>query len=109
MQAIHAVDKKSKRMQQLIKAKIFTMHWLWHPQEAYKPLQNVWLFQEASIVVKLPNWRNKRPKLRVQESIGNVVDGSLQINLAMVVGGGLLTDQELQHIVASNDGLVVGS
>ena len=111
LQPIHAIGKRSKWMQELIESKDLYHALAWQPQEAYKLLQHVPLLEEAGIVVKLPNWWKKRPKARVQVSIGNVnnsafiVDDLLQINLNVAVGDDLLTEQELKQIFASNDGL----
>ncbi len=112
LEPIHAAGKKSEWLQELIDSQEIYHALAWQPQEAYKLLQHVSLLTEAGIVVKLPNWWKKRPKAKVQVSIGNVnntafsVDDLLQINLTITVGDEPLTTDELQQILAAHDQLL---
>lgn len=112
LQPIYAAGKKSEWLQDLIESRDLYHALAWQPQEAYKLLQHVSLLEEAGILVKLPNWWKKRPKAKVQVSIGKVnnssftVDDLLQINLTIAVGDYSLTEEEIQQIFASEDGLL---
>ncbi len=86
----------------------------WSPREAYRFLQDVPIFEESGLIVRLPDWwkpgHPPRPAVRVQ------IDGRrgepltagslLEFSVNMALDGETLTPAEIKELLASVEGLV---
>lgn len=85
----------------------------WTPGEAYRFLKNAQLLKENGILVRMPDWWTKRPpRVQAGVSIGNSTQSRLDagsildFNVELVLEGETLTKEELNNLLAGNDGLV---
>ncbi len=82
------------------------------PQEAHQVLRSVPQLEESGILVRLPDWWKKRPRPKVQVSIGNKqqkslsVDTLLDFQVDVVIEGSRLTQEELEEIFSADTGLI---
>lgn len=85
----------------------------WTPGEAYQFLKQVPSFEECGVLMRLPNWWQKRPRPRVSVTIGDGkrgkfgADAMLDFNVKLALGDKTLSEQELQALMAGDDGLVL--
>lgn len=83
----------------------------WTPDEAYHLLKNVPLLEESGLLVRLPDWWQKRPRPRVAVTIGGNkqsklgIDAMLDFKVGITLGDQNLTKGEWRKIMASQDGL----
>ncbi|OGT07844.1 MAG: hypothetical protein A2X78_03285 [Gammaproteobacteria bacterium GWE2_37_16] len=87
----------------------------WKPQEAYRFLKEIHLFESAGIVVRVPNWWNakkpSRPKVEIKigknpaHNVGAdaLLDFDVQLALA---DGQTLSTEEWQEILVAADNLI---
>ena len=85
---------------------------MWTPAQAYRLLKEVPLLEESGLLVRLPDWWRKRPRPRVAITIGEKkqnrlgLDAMLDFKAEMVLGETQLTQEELQQIMNSAQGLL---
>jgi non-specific serine/threonine protein kinase len=86
----------------------------WSPREAHRFLQDLPVFEESGLLVRVPDWWNAkqppRPVVNVQidrrgkSKLG--VDALLDFSVGVTLNGETLSEAEVQHILASMGGLV---
>ena len=86
----------------------------WTPREAYRFLQDMPIFEESGLLVRVPDWwqphHPTRPIVNVQidaqktTSLG--VDALLDFSVGVTLDGESLSEAEIQELLASVDGLV---
>ena len=70
------------------------------------------LLEESGVLVRLPDWWRKRPKPRVNVTIGDKkksrfgADTMLDFNVELALGDQKLTEREWRELLAGEDGLV---
>ncbi|MBF0238218.1 MAG: DEAD/DEAH box helicase [SAR324 cluster bacterium] len=86
----------------------------WRPQEAYRFLKELPVFETSGIINKLPNWWKKRPRPQVSGTIGTKSPGAalnaaslLNFRVEVTLGGETLTREEWKEILESQEGLVL--
>ena len=67
---VQLASEKSEFIRELIDSKDLFHPLAWTPAEAFQFLQDVPLFEESGILVRLPDWWRARPRPRVSVSIG---------------------------------------
>ena len=83
----------------------------WTPEEAYPFLKDVPALEESGLVVRLPDWWEKRPRPRVQVAIGSNVGETLSakalldFRVQLTLDGADLTPEEVAALTASGEGL----
>ncbi|MBI1832888.1 MAG: ATP-dependent helicase [Planctomycetes bacterium] len=86
----------------------------WSPREAYRFLQDLPIFEESGLIVRVPDWwkpRNPpRPtvNVRVEGRRGAAlgVHALLDFSVNMAIDGEPLSEAELKKILAATDGLI---
>ena len=84
----------------------------WTSSEAYSFLQDVSLFEECGILVRIPDWWRKRPRPRVAITIGEQavsrfgVETLLDFNVDLALGDDRLTPEEVRELMQTQEGLV---
>ena len=84
----------------------------WTPKEAYQLLQSVPELEKSGLLVRLPNWWQKKPRPRVQVTIGNAkpssfgTDALLDFKLDVVLEGARLSIDELNDLQNAGTGLI---
>jgi superfamily II DNA or RNA helicase len=86
----------------------------WTPREAYRFLQDIPIFEESGLLVRVPDWwqprHPTRPIVNVQidsrqkSSLG--VDALLDFSVGVSLNGETLTEEELQELLDATGGLV---
>ena len=85
----------------------------WKADEAYRFLQEIPLYEESGILVRLPDWWRKRSRPQVGVSLGEKrramlgADTLLDFNVQMALGDETLTKREWNQLLAGDDGLVL--
>lgn len=85
---------------------------VWTPDNAYKFLSEIALFEESGILVRIPDWWRKRARPRVSVTVGEKSQGRFGIDTLLDFKVGLaledqsLTEEEFRMIMQSEDGLV---
>ncbi len=86
---------------------------IWSPEEAYQFIREASLYEAAGIIVRLPNWWKKRPRPRVNITLGSpsknafTADAMLKFNASIALGDKKLTQAERKKLMAAEDGLVL--
>jgi non-specific serine/threonine protein kinase len=85
----------------------------WTPEEAYPFLKDVPVLEESGLVVRLPDWWQKRPRPRVQVAIGSKVGETLtaktllDFRVQLTLDGAELTPDEIAALTAAGEGLTL--
>lgn len=87
----------------------------WKPEEAYRFLQEVPVFEESGIIVRVPDWwrsgRPSRPRISVTigEERGTVLgaDSLLDFHVGATLEGEPLTEDEWRQLTEASSGLVL--
>jgi non-specific serine/threonine protein kinase len=86
----------------------------WGPREAYRFLQDIPIFEESGLVVRVPDWWKPRHpprpvvsvKLDARKGTTLSVDALLDFSVNVTLGGEPLTEAELERLLESVGGLV---
>ena len=84
----------------------------WTPAEAYRLLQDAPLLEESGLLLRLPDWWTKRPRVRVGVTIGSArqsrfnADAMLDFKVGLAIGEESLSEMEWRQLLAGSDGLV---
>jgi non-specific serine/threonine protein kinase len=86
----------------------------WTPREAHRFLCDAPLYEQAGVVVRVPDWwsARSRPRPVVSVSVGSRAPASLgmqallDFDVALTLGGEKLSKREREALLASADGLV---
>ncbi|HVS34311.1 MAG TPA: DEAD/DEAH box helicase [Gemmataceae bacterium] len=86
----------------------------WSPQEAHRFLQDIPIFEESGLLVRVPDWwkphHPTRPIVNVQINPRNAsrlgVDALLDFSVGVALDGETLSEAELQEMLAATGGLV---
>jgi non-specific serine/threonine protein kinase len=87
----------------------------WTPGEAHRFLCEVALYEQAGLVVRMPDWwsATRRPRPRVSVSVGGNAPSHLGMNalldfdLELTLDGERLSTKEIEKLLAASEGLVL--
>ena len=87
----------------------------WTPQAAHRFLREVTLYEQAGLVVRLPDWwsAKSRPRPKVSVSVGGKapsklgMDALLDFDVKLTLGGRTLSKREIEELLATSEGLVL--
>ncbi len=87
----------------------------WTPREAHRFLCEIALYEQAGLVVRMPDWwsAKNRPRPRVSVSVGGKapstlgMEALLDFDVKLTLDGKALSPQEIETLLASSDGLVL--
>ncbi|HSJ04897.1 MAG TPA: SNF2 helicase-associated domain-containing protein, partial [Verrucomicrobium sp.] len=108
-------SKRSHLLQQLITSKRVFQPLAWEPGDAFAFLQDIPVFEESGLLVKVPDWwkgrRPPSPQVQVtldagdkKESVGAKALLTFSVNVAL--GGEPLSQEEIEKILASDAPLI---
>lgn len=111
---LHAAARSCPLMENLVESSDIFHALAWTPAEAYLFLQSVLRYEEAGLLVRLPNWWRKRgPRPQVSAVVGQKKGSGIGLNalldfsLEVVVEGKTLSKKEIDALLArEDDGLV---
>jgi len=87
----------------------------WTPREAHRFLCEIALYEQAGLVVRIPDWwsAKNRPRPKVSVSVGGKapstlgMEALLDFDVGLTMDGKKLTKRELEELLASSHGLVL--
>ncbi len=108
------VADKSKTMAEWIDSGDIYQPLALTPQEAHQFLSEIPLYEQAGLVVRVPNWWNSRNRARpqVSVSVGTKapsslgMDALLDFDVRLTLGGKSLTKKEIETLLSSSEGLM---
>ncbi len=111
---IQAASEKSELVKQLVESGDIYRPLAWTPREAYAFLQDIPPMEEAGLIVRVPDWwKAKRPpRPVVNATIGKRkgsllnADALLDCSVGVCVGDEALSEEDVQALLASGEGLV---
>jgi non-specific serine/threonine protein kinase len=88
---------------------------LWTPREAHHFLCEIALYEQAGLVVRMPDWwsAKNRPRPRVSVSVGGKapsklgMEALLDFDVKLTIDGKALSPEEIEALLASTEGLVL--
>ena len=112
---IERAAEKSQLVRELVNSGDIYHPLAWQPESAYRFLQDVPVFEESGLVVRVPNWwrAGKSSRAVVNVTIGKQAktrldaDALLDFSVNVSVDGHTVSDEELQSILAASNGLML--
>ncbi len=110
---IQTVSESSCFIKDLVESGDIYHPLVWSPAEAHQFIREAALFEAAGIIVRLPNWWKKRPRPRVNITLGSpsknafTADAMLKFNVSFALGDQKLTQAEWKKLMAAEDGLIL--
>ena len=84
----------------------------WSPKDAYTFLQTIPLLEASGILVRVPDWWQKRPRPRIAVTMGDRkhsrlgTETMLDFKVELALGEERLTEEEWRQLMEAEDGLV---
>jgi non-specific serine/threonine protein kinase len=84
----------------------------WSPKDAYAFLQTIPVLEESGLLVRVPDWWQKRPRPRVAVTMGDRkrsrldTETMLDFKVELALGEERLTEEEWRQLMEAEDGLV---
>ncbi len=111
---IQKASESSEFLRNLLESKKVYAPQAWSAREAYNFLHDTPFFEDAGIIVRLANvWKNSKPskaKLSIKIDVGEGqkvgIGAMMRCSAVFMVNGRALSDEEIQAILNSHDGLV---
>ncbi len=112
---VQKAAEQSRLARELLDSRAVFHPQVWRPDQAFAFLQNIPLFEQSGLVVRIPDWwRSGRPprpqvSVRIGEAKGKSlgVDSLLDFQVQASLEGDPLTEAELKAILQSSSGLVL--
>jgi SNF2 family DNA or RNA helicase len=112
---VQRAAERSKLARELLDSRAVFHPQVWRPEQAFSFLENIPLFEQSGLVVRIPDWwksgRPPRPQvtLRIGEATGKLLgaDSLLDFKVQMSLEGEPLTESELSAILQSANGLTL--
>lgn len=111
---LHTAAKQCPFLNDLIETGDIFHPLVWLPGEAFNFLKNAGIYEDSGLLVRLPNWwqkRGKRPQVsatlgqKKRSSVGK--NALLDFKLDVVIDGVALTAAEIEQLLEGEDGLVL--
>jgi non-specific serine/threonine protein kinase len=111
LEPVHDASTRCDWVRELLESGDIYHPLAWTPEEAYLFLKDVPALEASGLVVRLPDWWKKRPRPRVQVSIGSNVGESLSakalldFRVQLTLDGADLTPEEVATLTTAGEGL----
>jgi non-specific serine/threonine protein kinase len=111
---IQQAAERSALVKELVESRDVYHPLAWSPREAYRFMQDIPIFEESGLIVRVPDWwkpqQPRRPMVNVQveKRRGSPLgaDALLDFSVGVTLEGETLSEAELQELLTSVDGLV---
>ena len=112
---VQRAAERSKLVRELLDSRSIFHPQVWRPDQAFSFLQNIPLFEQSGLVVRIPDWwkAGRPPRPQVTVRIGEAkakllgVDSLLDFQVQLSLEGEPLSESELEGILKSSSGLVL--
>lgn len=109
LRPLHAASAACEFMADLIESGDIFHPLVWTPEEAYGFLKRIPVYEDAGLLVRLPNWwqkRGKRPQVKAtigdQKKAGMGLDAMLDFTLNVEVDGVEVSPEELKELLSGD-------
>ena len=111
---VQQASEKSARVKELVDSGEIYHPLAWTPREAYEFLQEIPVYEESGLIVRVPDWwkSHRPPRPQVSVKIGDRAktklgaDALLDFSVSVTLEDQPLTEEEVRTILASGTGLV---
>ena len=109
---VQAAAEKSPFVRKLVDSGDVFHPLAWSPKDAYRFLQDVPLLEESGLLVRVPDWWQKRPRPRIAVTMGDKkhsrlgTETMLDFKVELALGEERLTQAEWRQLMEAEDGLV---
>jgi hypothetical protein len=111
---IQRASERSSLVKEMVESSEIYHPVAWSPREAYRFLQDIPIFEESGLVVRVPDWwkasRHPRPVVNVKidgrKGTALDVDALLDFSVNVTLDGEPLTEAELEQLLQSVGGLM---
>ena len=109
---VYEASEKSALAKELIESHEIFHPLLWTSDQAYRFLREVPVLEDSGILVRLPDWWRKRPRPRVNITIGEKkkntlgMGAMLDFKVSLALGEIQLSVKEIQQLMNAQEGLV---
>ena len=112
---ISRAAEKSAFIRELVDSGDIYLPLSWTPGEAHRFLCEATLYEQAGLVIRMPDWWNvrNRPRPRVSVSVGDKapsklgMDALLDFDVKLTIDGQALSPEEIEELLGSTQGLVL--
>ncbi len=112
---VQRAAEKSALVRELVDSQRVFQPQAWLPRDAHRFLRDIPLFEDAGLLVRIPDWwksgKPPRPTISVtvggRKASGIGLDALLDFNVDLVLDGEPLTPEEWARIAAADSGLVL--
>ena len=110
---VHRAAERSRLMRDLVETGDVFQALSWTPDQAYRFLRDVPVFEECGVLVRVPDWWTRRSRPRVGVRIGSAprarldAEALLDFTVEAAVGGQRISRGELRRLLDGADGLVL--
>ena len=114
LKPIHEASRTSTLARELVDSHQVYRILAWTPAEAYRFIQDIHLFENAGLIVQVPNWwksgRPSRPRVIVnldsRETTSVGLNALLRFNVTLALDGETLTPEDWEKIRNAQGGLI---
>jgi superfamily II DNA or RNA helicase len=109
---VHRASEKSRFIKELVDSGEVFHPLPWNPEDAYRFLRDIPVLEESGLLVRVPDWWQKRPRPRVVLTLGEkragrlTAETMLDCKIELALGEQELTAEEWRQIMEAKDGLV---
>jgi len=111
---IQRATERSSLVKELVESREIYHPLAWNPRAAYRFLQDIPIFEESGLVVRVPDWwkanRPPRPtvnvKIDARKGTSLSVDALLDFSVNVTLDGEPLTEREIESLLQTVGGLV---
>jgi non-specific serine/threonine protein kinase len=109
---VQTAAEKSPFVKQLVDSGNVFHALAWSPRDAYAFLKTIPLLEESGLLVRVPDWWQRRPRPRVAVTMGDKkhnrlgTETMLDFKVEIALGEDRLSDEEWRQLMEAEDGLV---
>ena len=111
---IQQATERSSLIKELVESGEIYHPLAWGPQDAYRFLQDIPVFEESGLIVRVPDWwKSSRPprpsvnvKIDARKGTALTVDALLDFSVNVTLDGEPLTEGELERLLESSENLI---
>jgi len=109
---VQAASEKSEFIRKLVDSGDVFHPLAWSSKDAYRFLRDIPILEESGLLVRVPDWWQKRPRPRVTVTMGEKkqsrlgTDAILDFKVELALGDEPLTEEDWRRLMEAEDGLV---